>query len=61
VLLCRLAPARAPIELAEAEMTVGDEWAQAQLAGQGDGGIVVPFGARRVGPGCGDLGEEAGA
>src|SRR5512132_4011557 len=43
VLLRLLALARAPVELAEAEVTVGDEGAHAELAGEGQGLAVVAF------------------
>src|SRR6266508_2529632 len=44
VLLRLLALARAPVELAEAEVAVGDERAHAELGGEGQGGAVVCFG-----------------
>jgi hypothetical protein len=44
VLLRLLALARALIQIAEADVTVGDEWAEAELSGQGQGARVVAVG-----------------
>jgi hypothetical protein len=58
--LCFLA--RAPVELAEAEVAVGDEGAHAKFASQGEGLRIVAFGhlgageTTRIGS---DLSEEA--
>jgi hypothetical protein len=44
VLLGLLSLVRAPVELAEAEMAVGDEGAHAELQGQRERSVIVPFG-----------------
>ena len=41
--------ARAPVELAEAEVTAGDEGAHAELSGEGQRLVVVAFGGLDVG------------
>src|SRR5213593_4810052 len=60
VLLRLLALACAPVELAEAEVAVGDERAHAELAGERQRFAVICLGlftVRWIGPG-GDLSEE---
>src|SRR5262249_34943533 len=58
MLLRLLAVARAPVELAEAEVAVGDEQAHAELAGELQRLAVGAFGVVRTGCRC-DVTQEA--